>query len=121
MNRTVSSFVANAPSSHLRMVGGAQSNLENAPIPLTAPRVVGCAAAICGQAVDARARSVLRVDPATTYEAARRTQPANFGSIPHSDLLKSVARRIVDRRVLHLIKMWLEYAVQTMAPRLQNL
>ena len=27
-----------------------------------------------------------------------------FGSIPHSDLLKSVARRIVDRRVLHLIK-----------------
>ena len=31
-----------------------------------------------------------------------------FGSIPHTDLLKSVARRIVDRRVLHLIKMWLE-------------
>ena len=28
-----------------------------------------------------------------------------FGSIPHADLLKSVARRIVDRRVLHLIKM----------------
>src|SRR6266851_1979411 len=24
-----------------------------------------------------------------------------FGSIPHADLLKSVARRIVDRRVLH--------------------
>src|SRR6266436_1407919 len=31
-----------------------------------------------------------------------------FGSIPHADLLKSVARRIVDRRVLHLIKMWLD-------------
>jgi retron-type reverse transcriptase len=31
-----------------------------------------------------------------------------FGSIPHADLLQSVARRIVDRRVLHLIKMWLE-------------
>jgi len=30
-----------------------------------------------------------------------------FGSIPHADLLKSVARRIVDRRVLYLIKMWL--------------
>jgi len=30
-----------------------------------------------------------------------------FGSIPHTDLLKSVARRIVERRVLHLIKMWL--------------
>jgi RNA-directed DNA polymerase len=35
-----------------------------------------------------------------------------FGSIPHSDLLKSVARRIVDRRVLHLIKMWLECPVE---------
>jgi RNA-directed DNA polymerase len=33
---------------------------------------------------------------------------SSFGSIPHSDLLKSVARRIVDRRVLHLIKMWLD-------------
>ena len=31
-----------------------------------------------------------------------------FGSIPHAELLKSVARRVVDRRVLHLIKMWLE-------------
>jgi group II intron reverse transcriptase/maturase len=30
-----------------------------------------------------------------------------FGSIPHAELLKSVARRIVDRRVLHLIKQWL--------------
>ena len=35
-----------------------------------------------------------------------------FGSIPHFDLLKSVARRIVDRRVLHLIKMWLESPVE---------
>ena len=34
-----------------------------------------------------------------------------FGSIPHADLLKSVARRIVDRRVLHLIKMWLDGVV----------
>jgi retron-type reverse transcriptase len=34
-----------------------------------------------------------------------------FGSIPHTDLLKSVTRRIVDRRVLHLIKMWLECPV----------
>jgi RNA-directed DNA polymerase len=31
-----------------------------------------------------------------------------FGSIPHPELLLSLARRIVDRRVLHLIKMWLE-------------
>ena len=35
-----------------------------------------------------------------------------FGSIPHTELMKSVARRIVDRRVLHLIKMWLECAVE---------
>jgi len=35
-----------------------------------------------------------------------------FGSIPHTDLLKPVARRIVDRRVLHLIKMWLECPVE---------
>jgi RNA-directed DNA polymerase len=35
-----------------------------------------------------------------------------FGSIPHADLLKSVARRIVDRRVLHLIKMWLVSPVE---------
>ena len=30
----------------------------------------------------------------------------------HAELLKSVARRIVDRRVLHLIKMWLESPVE---------
>src|SRR5262245_60220493 len=35
-----------------------------------------------------------------------------FGSIPQAALMKSVARRIVDRRVLHLIKMWLECPVE---------
>lgn len=30
-----------------------------------------------------------------------------FDTIPHDGLMKCVARRIVDRRVLHLIKMWL--------------
>ena len=35
-----------------------------------------------------------------------------YGSIPHTELIKSVARRIVDRRVLHLIKMWLECPVE---------
>jgi group II intron reverse transcriptase/maturase len=35
-----------------------------------------------------------------------------FGSIPHTELMCSLARRIVDRRVLHLIKMWLECAVE---------
>src|ERR1700737_3107632 len=31
-----------------------------------------------------------------------------FDSIPHNELLKSVARRIVDRHVLRLIKLWLK-------------
>lgn len=35
-----------------------------------------------------------------------------FGSIPHAELMLSLARRISDRRVLHLIKMWLECAVE---------
>jgi RNA-directed DNA polymerase len=35
-----------------------------------------------------------------------------FGSIPHAELMKSVSRRIVDRRVLHLIKMWLDCPVE---------
>jgi group II intron reverse transcriptase/maturase len=35
-----------------------------------------------------------------------------FGTIPHAELLKSVARRVVDRRVLHLITMWLECPVE---------
>jgi group II intron reverse transcriptase/maturase len=36
----------------------------------------------------------------------------SFGSIPHAELLKSVARRVVDRRVLTLIKQWLECSVE---------
>jgi group II intron reverse transcriptase/maturase len=35
-----------------------------------------------------------------------------FGSIPHAELMLSLARRIVDARVLHLIKMWLECAAE---------
>jgi RNA-directed DNA polymerase len=35
-----------------------------------------------------------------------------FDSIPHSELLNSVARRVVDGAMLHLIKMWLEAPVE---------
>ena len=35
-----------------------------------------------------------------------------FDTLPHSELLKSVARRVVDRNMLHLIKMWLEAPVE---------
>jgi RNA-directed DNA polymerase len=35
-----------------------------------------------------------------------------FGSIPHSELMRSLARRISDGRALHLIKMWLECAIE---------
>jgi len=37
---------------------------------------------------------------------------AFYDTIPHAELMKSVARRIVDRHVLHLIKMWLEVPVE---------
>jgi RNA-directed DNA polymerase len=35
-----------------------------------------------------------------------------FDSIPHSDLMKAVARRIVDRHVLRLIKLWLKAPIE---------
>ena len=35
-----------------------------------------------------------------------------FDTIPHQDLMRSVARRIVDRHVLRLIKLWLEAPVE---------
>src|SRR5260370_511644 len=35
-----------------------------------------------------------------------------FDTIPHSELLQCVARRIVDRQMLHLIKMWLKVPVE---------
>lgn len=35
-----------------------------------------------------------------------------FDSIPHAELMKSVARRVSDRHLLHLLKMWLEAPVE---------
>ena len=37
---------------------------------------------------------------------------AYYDSIPHAELMQSVSRRVVDRHVLHLIKMWLEVPVE---------
>jgi len=35
-----------------------------------------------------------------------------FDTIPHSELMPCVARRIVDKHMLHLIKMWLKVPVE---------
>jgi RNA-directed DNA polymerase len=35
-----------------------------------------------------------------------------FDNIPHAELMKSVARRVSDRNMLHVIKMWLEAPVE---------
>jgi RNA-directed DNA polymerase len=35
-----------------------------------------------------------------------------FDSIPHSELVKSLTRRLSDRHLLHLLKQWLEMAVE---------
>jgi RNA-directed DNA polymerase len=35
-----------------------------------------------------------------------------FDTIPHAELMRSVARRISDRKMLHLIKMWLKVPVE---------
>src|SRR5881296_3466959 len=40
-----------------------------------------------------------------------------FDTLPHAELLKSVARRVVDGAMLHLIKMWLEAPVEEIDER----
>jgi RNA-directed DNA polymerase len=36
----------------------------------------------------------------------------SFDTIPHRELLQSVGRRVMDRHVLHLVKMWLKVPVE---------
>jgi RNA-directed DNA polymerase len=40
-----------------------------------------------------------------------------FDTIPHSELMRSVARRVSDGAVLHLIKMWLKAAIEERSDR----
>src|SRR5215813_5816556 len=43
-----------------------------------------------------------------------------FVSIPYAEFLKSVARRILDRHVLHLIKMWLTSSFWSKTSRVER-
>lgn len=60
-------------------------------------------------------QAVLQVEE-TLFHGRREVVDADladyFGSIAHAELMLSLARRIVDTRVLHLIRMWLECATQ---------
>ena len=50
------------------------------------------------------------------YESARKQVEAKEyrleDAIPHSELMQCVARRIVDKHMLHLIKMWPKVPVE---------
>jgi len=45
-------------------------------------------------------------------DVVERRSEQDFDNIPHSELLQSVARRIADGRVLHLLKVWLKAPVE---------
>jgi RNA-directed DNA polymerase len=46
------------------------------------------------------------------YAYRQGRSPLDAVRLPHSELLKSVARRVVDGAMLHLIKMWLDAPVE---------
>jgi len=53
-------------------------------------------------------QAVVKVESCCSVATRKSLTPTSglLRKHPHAELLKSVARRIVDRRVLHLIKMW---------------
>jgi len=54
-----------------------------------------------------------RIGDSASVQAATRVNAEQASiSIPHADLMRSLARRLVDSRVLHLIRVWLECAVE---------
>jgi RNA-directed DNA polymerase len=65
-----------------------------------------------GQNAQNAVRKVERLLRAGYTEVVDADLSGYFDSIPHAELLKSVARRISDSRVLRLIKMWLETPVE---------
>ncbi|MDO8283692.1 MAG: group II intron reverse transcriptase/maturase, partial [Rhodoferax sp.] len=62
------------------------------------------------------AQQAVRLVEETLFHGRKEVVDADladyFGSIPHAELMLSLARRIVDTRVLHLTKMWLECATE---------
>lgn len=52
-------------------------------------------------------RAIHRLLNTGHYEVIDADLSGYFDNIPHAELMKSVARRIVDRHMLHLIKQWL--------------